>query len=95
MPTTYIAFIECSLKEGWDDHEHILDPVMEKEKFEAIEDNAEIYIVDIKGDRRLFSFKKNSYVKIVNNVIIFEPDDVEEIAIDESKQFPKKKRMDE
>jgi len=47
------------------------------------------------GDRRLFSFKAHSYVKIVNNVIIFEPDDVEEIAIDESKQFPKKKRIDE
>jgi len=95
MATTYIAFIECSLKKGWNDYEHILEPVQEKEKFEAIEDEAEIYLVDIKKDRRLFSFKEHSYVKIVNNVLIFEPDDVDEIAIDESEQFPKKKRIDE
>ena len=96
MPKTFIAFIECSLKKGWDDEKSvILGNMNPNNEYEAIEENAEIYLVDIKRDRRLFSFEEHSYVKIINNVLIYDSDNAEEIAIDESKQFPTKARIDE
>lgn len=97
MPKTYIAFIECSLKKGWNDNEMFLGLRTEdsKYRYEAIDDEAQIYLVDIKGDRRLFSFEEHSYVHIVNNVLIYNSDNAEEIAINESEQFPKKTRIDE
>jgi len=61
----------------------------------AREDGAEMSLVDIKNDRRYFSFKEHSEVHIVNNVVIFDSDWTEELAIDENEQFPKPKSIDE
>ena len=61
----------------------------------AREDGAEMKLVDIKNDRRYFSFNQHSEVHIVNNVVIFDSDWTEELAIDENEQFPKPKSIDE
>ena len=99
MSITYIAFIECVLHPfgHW---------IRDYRRPDSVRDNADRYIpkgihaelrlVDIKQDRRYFKFNNHeAVVRIVNNVVIFDDQDAEELAIDESKQFPKKKRKDE
>lgn len=97
---TYIAFIECVFDDTkttkletrigfpYDEESNAL-----REIKIACEDGAELSLVDIKNDRRYFSFKMDGEIHIVNNVIIFDSDWAEELAIDEDKQFPKKKTM--
>ena len=99
MALTYIAFIECVLhpnghwtrKVGAPDFaDNVGDQYTPKGK------DAQMSLVDIKNDRRYFKFHNHdAVVRIVSNVTVFDNDDAEELAIDESKQFPKKKRIDE
>ena len=102
MARTYIAFIECVFDDTkttkWETRTGF--PYDEegcalREIKIAREDDAQLSLVDIKSDRRYFSFKKDGEVHIVNNVIIFDSDWAEELAKDEDKQFPKQKRIDE
>ena len=102
MARTFIAFIECVFDDTrttkW--HTEIGFPnryggQTYREVKVAREDGAELSLVDIKNDRRYYSFKQDGEVHIINNVLIFDSDWAEELAIDESKQFPKKPRMDE
>lgn len=99
MAITYIAFIECVLrpfghwerKTGRPDFSANLgDSYTPKGK------DAEMALVDIKNDRRYFRFIDHmTVVRIVSNTVVFESEDVEEFSVDESKQFPKNKRIDE
>lgn len=96
--TTYIAFIECVLHPNghWERNFHqpnfvtnLGDVYIPKGK------DAQISLVDIKNDRRYFKFTNhNTTVRIINNVVVFEKDAVEELAIDETKQFPENRRID-
>ncbi len=103
MPRTYIAFVECVLVPNghWDRIESNYasippSPMPNYEAFRPRGKDAELHLVDIKNDRRYFKFLNHqAEVRLINNVVIFDNDDVEELAIDESKQFPKKKRIDE
>ena len=88
MPITYIAFIECSMKRHWFPEHHApnYNPKNNNE-YTAYQNEAEVYLVDIKNDRRFFSFKKDSKVHLVNNVFVYESEDCEELAIDDSKKL--------
>ena len=99
MSITYIAFIECVLHPlgHWIRDYHRPDFVRDTaERYIPKGIHAELRLVDIKHDRRYFKFNNHeAIVRIANNVVIFDDQDAEELAIDESKQFPKKKRKDE
>jgi len=105
MAITYIAFIECVLDKRsraahriWETISGFprMDDVATRAIYKARVDEARVDLVDINGTRRYFSFQQDGEIHIINNVIAF--DDVwvsENPIIDESKQFPKKKRIDE
>ncbi len=99
MAITYIAFIECVLRPLGHWERKIGHPdfsVNLGDSYTPKGKDAEIALVDIKNDRRYFRFINHyTVVRIVNNTIVFESDDVEEFSVDESVQFPKKPRMDE
>ena len=58
--------------------------------------DAEMALVDIKNDRRYFrALDHDTLVRVVNNTVVFHSEFFEELAIDESKQFPKNKRIEE
>ena len=99
MSITYIAFIECVLKPKHDWFVVYGFPQMDEPRtdglYKALSHEAEAGLVDLKNDRRYFRFKRDGEVRIVNNVVVFDDEWTEELAIDESKQFPKKKRIDE
>lgn len=100
MSLIFIAFIECVLYPTghWKQTstQYTWFPV-NGEIYSPHGINAELRLVDIKNDRRYFRFKNHdAKVRIVNNVVIFDDEDIdEEMAVDESKKFPKKKRIDE
>jgi len=100
----YIAFIECTFHDNppfWIQSGELDDP----EESSSLSDTRELYIaqdngarlslVDLGGTRRYYSFIKHGVVEIMGNVATIIDRYAEELAIDESKQFPKKKRMDE
>jgi len=102
MSITYISFIECVIDttspRKWDTvygFPQIENETPQSAVYKANTDGAELGLVDIKNDRRYFSFRKNGEAHINNNILVFDSEWTEELAIDESKQFPKKKRMDE
>ena len=91
MPRTYIAFIECVFRPSgqWQEQSS-------RDMYPTQSNEAEIALVDIKNDRRYFrALKSGNFVRIENNTVIFESEDFEELAIDESIQFSKNKRVDE
>ena len=93
MAITYIAFIECSLEtEEWSPRFYTKDynPAISN-KYTASADKSHVSVVDIAGLRRYFEFQRDAKVYVVNNVLVYESDNVEELAIDESRQFPKNK----
>lgn len=99
LAITYIAFIECVLtpRHLWKTiygFPQLEDPRTDG-LYKANEDDAEIRLADIKENRRYFRFVRNGEVRIVNNVIVYDDEWSEEIAVDDSKKFPKKKRIDE
>ena len=99
MPITYIAFIECVFYPKFSWHTVYGFPQLDNPRtdglYKAREDDAEVRLVDIKGDRRYFGFVKDGEVRVVNNTIVFDDEWAEELAIDESKQFPKKPKIDD
>lgn len=99
MAITYIAFIECQItpKRAWLTIYGFpqLDDPRTDGWYKAITDDAEVRLVDIKENRRYFSFRKEGEVRIVNNVIVYDDDWVEELAIDDSKKFSNKKKIHE
>lgn len=99
MSITYIAFIECTFTPKGEWHTVYGFPQLDEQRtdglYKAKLDKAQLNLVDIKGDRRYFSFNINGEVRVVNNVVVFDSDWCEELAIDESKKFPSKKRIDE
>jgi len=94
MLTTYIAFIECVLEPlgHWEEMHNTHGTVwIEGDRYIPKGKDAQMNLVDIKNDRRYFKFHDHqTVVRIQNNVVVFDRDAVEELAIDESKQFPKK-----
>lgn len=91
MSITYIAFIECVFRpsDQW-------QKKTGREMHVSISDKAEIALVDIKNDRRYFrAINPNTEVSIVSNTVVFDGRLFEEFSVDESVQFPKKKRIDE
>ena len=99
MAIMYIAFIECLLKPNGHWERDLFQPNFVTtlgDKYIPKGIHAEMDLVDIKNDRRYFKFHNHdALVRIINNVVVFDNDDAEEIAIDESKKFSKKKRIDE
>jgi hypothetical protein len=101
MAIAYIAFIECVLQPNghWNKisfgHGN-LNPQPHFDAYRPSGKDAEMRLVDIKNDRRYFKFHNHdASIRLVNNVVIFDNDDVEELAIDDSKKFPNRKRMDQ
>ncbi|MDG7050313.1 MAG: hypothetical protein JRZ94_03830 [Nitrososphaerota archaeon] len=94
---TGIAFIEYTLNGDWETlfgfPHHFKKETWAH--YQALNDGARLSLVDLGNNRRYFSFKKSSTIQIVNNVVTFTTYDAEELAIDESKQFPKNQRIDE
>jgi hypothetical protein len=91
MTRTYIAFIECVFRPlgQWQEK-------TSRDMFVPKGEDAEIALVDIKSDRCYFrALDHGTLVRIVNNTVVFESEDYEELTINESKQFPKNKRIDE
>lgn len=105
MAITYIAFIECVLDKR-DPSEYRrwttvsgfpqMSDITTRSIYKAKVDDARVDLVDINGTRRYFSFRRDGEINIINNVIVFDDDWViENPIVDETKQFPKKKRVDE
>ena len=87
MAITYIAFIECVLEtEEWSPRFYGKDynPTVRNE-YTASADKSHASVVDIAGLRRYFEFHRHAKVYVVNNVLVYESDTAEEIAIDDSK----------
>lgn len=94
---TTIAFIECVFDINWETlsgfpHPH--KPQMWSQ-YKSMDNTAQVSLVDIGNNRRYFQFKRDSIIQIVNNVISFKSFEAEELAVDESKKFPKKTLMHE
>ncbi len=93
---TYIAFLECVFRGRWfttaEDKEGITDIRSEDyNEHSAMEDGAEVWVVMPDRLRRAFSFKDGSTVLVYGATIRFDQNDViEELAVDEEKQFGKK-----
>ena len=92
---THIAFIECTLNNQWQTEFGYPNP---KRKFEwsehmALNDDATVSLVDIGQTRRYLSFKSNSKIQIINNVLVFTSYQATDITINEEKQFPKNQRI--
>ena len=99
MAITFIAFIECVFRPriSWSvvyGFPYLEEPTTDG-LYKAITDGAEVALVDIKNDRRYFSFKDEGEVRVVGNTIVFDDEWAEELAINESKQFPKKPAIDD
>jgi len=86
MAVTHIAFIDCSMKKHWFPRHEAPDfnPANNNE-YKAYNEDAEIYLVDLKGDRRNFFFKKMSKVHIVGNVLVFESSECDELSASDEK----------
>ena len=95
---TYIAFLECVFRGLWittAEEKEDLDPNITSEDYNehtAFEMGAELWVVMPDRLRRAFSFKKHSNVRVYSATIRFDQGDViEELAVDEEKQFGKRK----
>ncbi len=101
MAITYIAFIECVFtpKPYWKTvcgFPQLDNPRTDGLYKAWMNEEAELRLVDIKGDRRYFRFKVNGEVRVVNNVVVFDDEWVaEELAVDDSKKLSKRKRIGE
>src|SRR5437879_6111268 len=105
MAITYITFIECTIKDrqpqgsAWKPVvgiPHREESISSDQFWTACYDDAEVDLVDIGYTRRYYGFKKDGKFRIKGNVFIFDDEWAKENPIiDESKQFPKKKRIDE
>jgi hypothetical protein len=97
MGFVHIAFIECVLDGAW----HETGEHGDRSKFahgwyETSTDNAKISLVDLGSTRRYYSFRTNSIVSIMNNVLIFRDDHgTLELSVDDSKKFPDKTKIDD
>jgi len=97
---TYIAFIECVLKDNprkWETiygFPQINNPTTHA-VYKARRSGAEIGLVDINQTRRYFSFQRDGELHIINNVVVFDSKWAEELALDDSKKLLNKKRIDE
>ena len=79
----------------WKQNQGFPDPRGILQDYRAIQDNAEMDVVDVTGLRRYFDFRRNGFVQIFGNLVVFDDDWCEEVAVNEDEQFPKNKRMDE
>ena len=93
----YIAFLECVFRGSWftstEEKEYIDPDIMSEDhnQHTASKDGAELWIVMPDRLRRAFSFYENSNVRVYGSTVRFDKTEViEELAVDESKQFPKK-----
>jgi len=100
LAITYIAFIECVFTPRTSWYTVYGFPQLENPRtdglYKARVEGAEARLVDIKNDRRYFSFRAGGEARVVNNTIIFDDEWIkEELAVDDSKKLPNKKRIDE
>ena len=94
---TAIAFIECTLDNNWQTKFGYPDfsRRVDFSQYTAMSDESEVSLVDIGQTRRYFQFKRDSIIQLASNVFSFRSNEANELAIDESKQFPKNTRIDE
>src|SRR5689334_3443966 len=90
MAITYIAFIECVLdKRNKGEYKRWItvsgfpqmSDITTRSIYKARVDDARVDLVDINGTRRYFSFRLDGEINIINNVIVFDDDWVNENPI--------------
>ncbi len=89
--TTYISFVECELRGGWDvfhQDPEIFPDDKEHDIYIALgHGDSELWLVQSGGLRRAFNFKSGAEVRVGQSMVRFEQDEVEEeLAVDEDKQ---------
>jgi len=95
---TYLAFLECVFRGLWmttaEVKEDIETSVISEDYTEhtAFKNGSELWVVMPDRLRRAFSFKEHSNVRVYGSTVRFDQKDViEELAVDEEKQFEKRK----
>lgn len=95
---TYIAFLECVFRGPWITTAEVNEGVLadtvsdDYNEHSAFQEGAELWVVMPDRLRRAFSFKPNSNVRVYGSTLRFDQADVaEELAVDEEKQFGKRK----
>jgi hypothetical protein len=80
----FLAFLECVLKGEWENQ-----PIWDMHYFTSKNDQNELWMVRPDGLKRGFRFKKDSKVKVQNNIKVINEDLIEELAVDEDEQMGK------
>ena len=92
MAKTYIAFLECTFLDDppfWNERREFTDPEdIEKypdprEHYIAKDNGARLSLVDLKGTRRDYAFKKGGVVEIIGNVVVIIDWQLENTPMDE------------
>jgi len=87
----FISFIECKISGMWK-NSTISDGKMEYPIFQAMNpQGCIIHLIEPDGLRRMLQFRQGSVVSIEQSILLYKPDDAEEITIDEKEQAGKGK----
>ena len=101
MAIIYIAFIECVLDTHSPSSWETVYGFPQRNNptthavYNSLVDGSKLALVDIKGNRRYFSFDKDAEVHIINNTVVFDSNSSEEDAVNENIQFPQHPRINE
>ena len=89
-----ISFIECKISGMWKNSK-ISDGKTEYPVFQAMNpQGCIIHLIEPDGLRRILQFNQGSVISIEQSMLLYKPDDVEEITIDEKAQAGKGKTRD-
>jgi len=87
----FIAFIECKISGTW---ERTFVTVGNEDfpTYRAMhQTNCEVHIIEPDGLRRIFHFNNGSHISVENNILTYQPDQADEITVDEKEQAGKGK----
>ena len=93
----FVTFIELKIEGTWNRYEKSidLDRIVKYEIAQAAHDaNCLVTLIEPDGLKKILHFTINSTLSIHNNLLAYNPDEVEEIAIDEKEQMGKGKTRD-
>ena len=88
----FVVFIELKITGSWTDSSK--RNMNEKGDFMVSNDKCEIQIIEPDGLRRHLSFKQDAKISINQNILTYNPEECEEITIDENEQSGKGKTRD-
>ena len=90
----FISFIECKISGMWK-NSTISDGETEHPVFQAVNpQDCIIHLIEPDGLRRILQFRQGSVISIEQSMLLYKPDDAEEITIDEKAQAGKGKTRD-